>query len=96
MVAPTAAAGDDVLRTPPLLVVEIESPSTSDVDRGYKKELYGSAGASWYWIVDLEHHSVTVFRNDRGTLVEVQRIDAEAATTVGPFPVVVDPATLGR
>ena len=95
MVAPTAAAGDDVLRAPPLLVVEIESPSTRDVDRGYKKDLYGSAGAGWYWIVDLEHDSVTVFRNDGGSLVEVQRIEAEAATTIGPIRVVVDPATLG-
>jgi Uma2 family endonuclease len=95
MVAPTSAAGGDVLRAPPLLVVEIESPSTRDVDRGFKKDVYGSAGAGWYWIVDLEQHRVTVFRNDGGTLVEVQRIEAEGGTTVGPFPVVVDPATLG-
>ena len=95
MVAPTAAAGDDVLRAPPLLVVEVESPSTRDVDRGYKLDLYGSAGVDWYWIVDLEHDSVTVFRNDGGTLVEVQRIEADAATTIGPFQVDVDPVTLG-
>ena len=95
MVAPINAAGDDVLHVSPLLVVEIESPSTRDLDRGYKKDLYGSAGAKWYWIVDLEHSAVTVFRNDGGVMVEAQRIEAEAATTVGPFQVVVNPAALG-
>ena len=37
MVAPTTVAGDDVLRAPPLLVVEIESPSTPTWMRGTRR-----------------------------------------------------------
>lgn len=87
-------APDDVLREPPLLIVEIESRSTRDVDRGSKRELYGVAGLPWYWLVDLDTPVVTVMRNEAGTLVEVQQIGAGGATTVGPVEVFVDPASL--
>jgi Uma2 family endonuclease len=94
MVAPLAAARDTRLRVPPLLVVEIQSPSTRDVDQGRKRELYGAGGAAWYWLVDLDAPAVFVHRNDGGVLAEVQRIGAGGAVAVGPFEVVVDPAAL--
>jgi Uma2 family endonuclease len=96
MVAPVDAPGDDQLAVAPLLVVEVASPSTRDVDQGRKKELYGSGGASWYWLVDLARPEVIVFENVGGALVEVQRIGSGGDTTVGPFPVAVDPADLAR
>jgi Uma2 family endonuclease len=94
MVAPLDAPGDDQLRVPPLLVAEIGSPSTRDVDRGRKRELYGAAGLPWYWLVDLDSPLVAVMRNEAGTLVEAQRIGAGGAVTVGPVEVFVDPASL--
>jgi hypothetical protein len=66
------------------------------VDQGRKNELYGSGGASWYWLVDLARPEVIVFENVGGALVEVQRIGSGGDTTVGPFPVAVDPADLAR
>ena len=94
MVAPIDVVDDSMLRVPPLFVVEIESPSTRDIDRGRKKELYGSAGADWYWLVDLDAPSMVVYRNDGGEMVEAQRIGTGGAMAVGPFEVFVDPATL--
>jgi len=96
MVAPVDAPGDDQLVVPPLLVIEIASPSTRDVDRGRKKELYASGGAAWYWLVDLERPELTVFENVGGAFVEVQRIGAGGGVVTGPFPVVIDPGELAR
>ena len=46
----------------PDLVVEILSPSTESLDRGYKRELYARHGVGEYWLVDPDAGSVTVLR----------------------------------
>lgn len=89
MVTDRSSPDDDVLREPPpLLVVEISSPSTRDIDFGKKRRAYAAGGASWYWIVDLLRREVVVLQNVDGTFVEVQRITAPAVAA-GPFPVTV-------
>lgn len=94
MVSELDAADDAILRSPPpLLVVEVTSPSTRDIDWRDKLAEYGEAGAGWYWIVDPDEPAVTVFEQRHGEMVEIQRIK-EATNAVGPFPVRVDPATL--
>ena len=80
---------------PPLLVIEIRSPSTALVDLNRKKAAYERFGVPSYWIVnpDPPRPELTVFelRNDRYAL---------AAQTSGPFTadhpftVLVDPAWL--
>jgi Uma2 family endonuclease len=91
MVTDRSSPDDDVLRhPPPLLVVEISSPSTRDVDFGKKRRSYAAGGASWYWIVDLLRRETVVFQNIDGAFVEVQRITTPTAAA-GPFPVPVDP-----
>jgi Uma2 family endonuclease len=49
-----------VLRTPPLLVVEIVSPSSRTTDYQNKRSEYESAKVPEYWIVDLIGQKVTV------------------------------------
>lgn len=89
MVTDRSSPDDDVLRhPPPLLVVEISSPSTRDVDFGKKRRAYSAGGASWYWIVDLRRHETVVFDNVDSAFVEVQRITTPELA-VGPFPVAV-------
>jgi Uma2 family endonuclease len=90
MVTDRLSPDDDVLRhPPPLLVVEISSPSTRDVDTGPKLRRYGSGGAEWYWIVDLQQQEVVVLENVAGDFVERQRFN-RPMTAAGPFPVAID------
>lgn len=52
VVARRSDLGPKRLERPPLLVVEILSPSTSRMDRGTKRLAYENAGVPAYWIVD--------------------------------------------
>ncbi|MCS7207374.1 MAG: Uma2 family endonuclease [Dehalococcoidia bacterium] len=45
---------------PPDLVVEILSPSSAEVDRGYKRSLYARHGVREYWLVDPDTRTVEV------------------------------------
>jgi Uma2 family endonuclease len=91
LVTDRSSPDDDVLRQPPpLLVVEISSPSTRDVDWGLKRRSYASGGASCYWIVDLRRPETVVFELRDKDLVEVQRI-TKPTVAAGPFPVLLDP-----
>ena len=55
------------LPAPPLLVIEILSPSTSHLDRGRKREIYAEAGVAHYWIVDPDMPSIATFELAHGT-----------------------------
>lgn len=80
---------------PPLLVVEISSPTTRSDDWRDKRERYGRQGLPWYWIV--EQDALTVMRSEGGELVELQRIvGGTPEETVGPVCIPVDPGTLGE
>jgi len=52
---------------PPVLVVEILSPSTAAKDRGEKKELYLSQKVKYYLIIDPQFQKVEIYQfiNDR-------------------------------
>jgi Uma2 family endonuclease len=65
---------------PPLLVVEILSPSTSRQDRGVKARRYAELGVEHYWIVDPERRSVECHRLERGTFRRV--VEASGSATL--------------
>ena len=46
----------------PDLVVEVLSPSTESVDKGYKRDLYARHGVGEYWLVDPDARSIEVLR----------------------------------
>ncbi len=62
--------GDTKLADPPLLIVELRSPSTATVDLGRKKAAYENFGVPSYWIVnpDRDRPELTAFELD-GTRV---------------------------
>jgi len=73
MLAATDAPGSDVLRAPPLIVVEVTSPSTRSDDLGRKMRAYAQGAAPWYWIADPDAGSLVVYRLTGGTYVEYSR-----------------------
>lgn len=50
--APADWFGELDLPVPPVLAIEVRSPSTALVDSHVKRELYASHGIRWYWMVD--------------------------------------------
>ena len=80
---------------PPLLVVEIRSPSTALIDLNRKKAAYERFGVRSYWIVnpDTPHPELTVFELRDGRYALAARTSGPFAAD-RPFPVSVDPARL--
>jgi Uma2 family endonuclease len=80
---------------PPLLAVEVLSPSTRRVDLLLKRDRLQSAQVPSYWLVDPDGPSVTVLELQQGAYVEVARADGRAACEVErPFPLAMVPQDL--
>lgn len=97
LVAPRSSFTAKNLPGPPLLAVEIRSPSTALIDRTLKRAAYARHGVPSYWLVDPDPGAPSILA------LELHGEDyAEAAYAVGteefvvtrPFPVRLTPADL--
>ncbi len=82
---------------PPLLVVEVRSPSTALVDLNLKKAAYERFGVESYWVVspDPDSPELIVFELREGQYEQVARVSGdERFTAVRPFAVEVVPSQL--
>jgi len=80
---------------PPLLVVEVLSPSTRHIDLGAKRLAYEAAGVPAYWLVDPDLPNLTVLELDAGRYVERATVAGdEPFHATFPFDVTVVPARL--
>lgn len=79
---------DEGMRVPPLLVVEVLSPSTRRKDLLLKREIYAEFGIPSYWLVDPKTRTLTVLSLRDGAYVETAR--GARLELTEPFPVVVD------
>ncbi len=82
---------------PPVLAIEVASPSTAVYDRNRKKDVYAGFGIDSYWIVkpDLDKPSLTAFELRRGRYWEVAQVAGdEAFRPTSPFPCEIIPAGL--
>ena len=68
------------IEAPPLLVVEILSPSTRRVDRGVKSRRYAELGVQHYWIVDPDEKRIECYRLEKGAFRAL--VDAHGETTM--------------
>lgn len=81
----------------PLLAIEILSASTRQRDLHLKRRSYEDAGLGWYWIVDPDEPSLTVFRLVDGRFVEEAVVSgAETYRSKEPVTVTIVPADLVR
>ena len=55
---------DRFAETPPLMVVEVLSPSTRSEDTVRKSTEYAAVGVAQYWIVDPEAATLTAYANN--------------------------------
>lgn len=95
LVAARAAFTDKNLPEPPLLAVEVLSPSTSTVDRNLKLDRYQRAGIPSYWLVDPDELRLIAFEIHEGQYRQVADVsDDETWTATNPFPVTIRPAGL--
>ena len=70
---------------PPLLVVEVQSPSTRTIDLVLKRRVLEEAGVPSYWLVDPDDGVVTVLELVDGAYAE--RARGTDVTVERPFPV---------
>jgi Uma2 family endonuclease len=86
------------LPVPPVLAVEVLSPSTRSIDRVLKYSRYAESGVEHYWIVDPEEPSLTAYRLGLdGTYEQVAHVIGDLAyEAFEPVHVVVVPSRLVR
>ena len=95
LVADRTQFTDKELPGPPLLAVEVLSPSTRRFDLLLKRDRFQSAGVASYWLIDPEGPSVTVLELRDGAYVEVARsVGSEACEVTQPYPLRMVPADL--
>ena len=69
------------IERPPVLIVEIGSPSTFRLDRTLKFRRYAELGVAHYWIVDLKKQRIDCFKLEGESFQP--RISAEGDATLG-------------
>ncbi len=97
VVVPLDEVGDAKFTSPPLLVVEVRSPSTALFDLNRKKAAYQEFGVPSYWIVDPDpaRPELTIFELRDGGYVTAAT-STQPVTVARPFPVTIDLAQLTR
>jgi len=82
---------------PPVLAIEIASPSTAIYDRNRKKDVYAGFGIASYWIAtpSLHNPTLTAYELRRGRYSQVAQVSCgDVFTATRPFAVEIVPATL--
>lgn len=95
LVAPLTSFTSKDLPGPPLLAIEILSPSNKGYDLVDKWEVYEREGIASYWIVDPVAATLVAWELRDGAYTEIARVSGEEPFEARlPFPVTVVPAEL--
>jgi Uma2 family endonuclease len=88
-------AGAHLLQHPPLLTVEVFSPSTRTTDVVLKRTLYEQHAVQSYWLLDPTHHELTILELTDSTYTCRAVLQSEETFhTTTPFPIALTPAAL--
>lgn len=88
---------DKSVTRPPVLAIEVASPSTAIYDRNRKKDVYASFGIASYWIMtpSLDKPRLVAYELGRGGYREIADVNGDQAfTAVRPFVVRIVPSEL--
>jgi Uma2 family endonuclease len=97
LVCPRAAAGSRLLTSPPLLAVEVLSPTTRTTDVVLKRTLYEHHGVQSYWLLDTTTQELTILTLAEATYTcHAVLQGSETFETTHPFPLTLTPAALLR
>jgi Uma2 family endonuclease len=92
-----SGVGEKNLVVPPLLVVEVLSPSTRRYDAMVKRGVYEESGVASYWMFDSKVPSLHVSELVAGQFKEVAKaVGGEEIRVERPFPVRLCPAELAK
>jgi len=95
LVCRRADAGRNLLEAPPLLTVEVLSPSTRTTDVVLKRTLYEHHHVQSYWLLDPTQHELTILDlTDAGYICRAVVQAEEAFHAAIPFPINLIPAAL--
>ena len=90
-------AGGPRLAGLPVLVVEVQSPSTRAVDLTLKRQALQDAAVPSYWLVDPDSLVIRVLELDRGTYAERGVVAAGTSLVLEqPWPMTLDAVALSR
>lgn len=97
IVSDPAQVSERGIEGPPLIVVEILSPSTREHDLGMKAGRYAELGVRHYWVVDPDARRVDCHRLEAGEFRRVAGDEGEAVLEHPEWPgLVIDLAALWR
>ena len=95
VVTDPAQVSNRAVEGPPLLLVEILSPSSIERDRILKAARYAALGVPHYWIVDLEARVIECYRRIGTKYEPIARAQAPAALQHPDWPdLAIDTATI--
>ena len=97
VVADPGQISQRAIEGPPLLMVEILSPSSVDMDREIKPKRYASFGIAHYWVVDIDARALDCYRLDGARYQLLFRVEGAASFTHPDWPdLTIDTAGLWR
>ncbi|TSD68229.1 Uma2 family endonuclease [Aeromicrobium piscarium] len=95
LIAASADFTEEDLPGPPLLAVEVLSPSTRGIDLLLKKDRWERAGCAYYWVVDPAEPSITAWTLTDGSYRQTTRaVGDETFEVTEPVSLAVAPEEL--
>jgi len=79
----------------PTLAIEVLSPSTADVDRRTKLQLYAKHAMQYYWIVDIDARVIEAYRLTEGHYGPIGKLVGSLPIALPPFSdLILDPVLI--